>query len=123
MKKGILLGVIIGVIVMTAGFAIPAFAHGPDDDTATPPTDVTTPLTNDDAWQKMYNACGTGDWEAMADAAREFHEDGYGHMMPWHGITGDNEDTNDWWNGMHGYTGDGTTGGWGGHMGGGMMGW
>lgn len=31
MKKGMLLGLIMGMILMAAGFAIPAFAHGSDD--------------------------------------------------------------------------------------------
>ncbi len=55
----------------------------------------------------MHEACESGDWEAMAEAAEEVHGDDF-EDMPCH--SEDSYDSN-WWGGM------------GGHMGRGMMGW
>ena len=99
MKKLLLIGSIVVVLgLLIAGFTTPIFAHGPDGGGATP--------DNDTAWEAMHEACESGDWEAMAEAAKEAHGEDFGHM-PYH----DEDDyapVNRW-------------GGMGGHMGGGMM--
>ena len=97
MKKLLLIGSIMLVVgLLIVGFATPIFAHGPGDGGAT--------LENEEAWEAMHEACANGDWEAMAEAAEEV----YGEDMPHYGE--DDYDHQRW-------------GGWGGHMGGGMMGW
>jgi len=99
MKRILLVGLVVASIV--AGFAIPAFAHGLQGGEAAP--------ADQDAWESMHEACETGDWEAMAEAAEEVHGEDFGDM-PCHG-DGDNR-----WDGMGGHMGRGM-------MGGGMMGW
>ena len=37
------------------------------------------PLTNPDACEAMFEACETGDWEAMADSAEEKHGERIGY--------------------------------------------
>ncbi len=102
MKRILLVGLVVASLgLLAAGFAIPAFAHGPGGGEATP--------ADQDAWESMHEACETGDWEAMAEAAEEVHGEDFGDM-PCHG-DGDNR-----WDGMGGHMG-------GGMMGGGMMGW
>ncbi len=100
MKKLILIGSIVAVLgLLIAGFTTPIFAHGTDDGGAAP--------DNDTAWEAMHEACESGDWEAMAEAAGEAHGEDFDYM-PYHdGYTAD-----DGWGGMGG-----------GHMGRGMMGW
>lgn len=100
MKKVLLVGLVIASLSLTAGFAIPALAHGPEGEDTTP--------ANQGAWEAMHEACETGDWEAMAEAAEEVHGDDFGYM-PCHD-EGDHAPATRW-------------GGMGGHMGGGMMGW
>lgn len=140
MKKGMILGLIAGMALMAAVLAVPVFAHGPDTGTEAAPT------TGGEAWQGMWNACVTGDWEAMAEAAEEFHEQGFGygwcHGSAWNGApeedagtvqddagtqtgeqTGQWDQMNDFMNGRRnggGHVGGGMMGG--GMMGGGMMG-
>jgi len=96
LKRILLVAVVLAALgVLVAGFAIPAFAHGPEVG------DVTT--AGDEAWEAMHQACEDGNWEAMAQAAEEVHGEDF-DSMPCHG-----DGSNDW--------------GMGGHMGGGMMGW
>jgi len=102
MKKLLLIGAIVLVLgLLIVGFTAPIFAHSPDDGGATP--------ADEEMWETMHEACESGDWEAMAEAAEETHGEDFDYM-PCH----DEDD----------YTPDG---GWGGHMGGhmgrGMMGW
>jgi hypothetical protein len=106
LKKIFLIGIIITTVGLIAGFSIPAFAHDPGEAAA--------PVG--DAWQAMHEACESGDWEAMAESAEEFHEqNGYGDC-PGYGFSDGDADSTSGTNGMMG-------GGWGGHMGGNMMGW
>ncbi|MBI2907789.1 MAG: hypothetical protein HYX92_09055 [Chloroflexi bacterium] len=87
-----LVGLVTGLLV--AGFALPAFAQRVGDAT--------------DAWDAMHQACLSGDWEAMNQAAQQAHGGIPGGMMGGRGRTGAG--------GMMGNGG-------GGMMGGGMMGW
>ncbi len=118
MKK-LLIGVLLGLTLgLAAGFAIPAFARAPDD--GAPPTD--------EAWTKMHEACQNGDWEAMAEAAQEWH--GTSGSPPCQGNYtpdgGTGSTTGPGWGGMMSGGGGGMMGGGGGGMmgggGGGMMG-
>ena len=74
MKKLLLIGSIVLVLgLLIVGFATPIFAHSPDDGGATP--------ESEEAWEAMHEACESGDWETMAEAAEEAHgEDWDGHM-------------------------------------------
>ncbi len=100
MKKFLLIGSIVLVLgLLVIGSTTSIFAHGPNDDGATP--------ANEEAWEAMHEACESGDWEAMAEAAEEAHGEDYD--MPYH----DEDD----------YAPANRWGGMGGHMGGGMMGW
>ncbi|MFQ6121615.1 MAG: hypothetical protein ACE5LA_00940 [Dehalococcoidales bacterium] len=106
MKKLLLIGSIVLVLgFLVAGFTTPIFAHSPDDDEAIP--------TNEEAWEAMHEACWSGDWEAMAEAAEEVHGENFDNM-PCHDYyspeNGDRVPSNGW-------------GGMGGHMGSGMMSW
>lgn len=106
MKKILLIGIVIATVGLVAGFSIPAFAHDPGE-AATP---------EGEAWQAMHEACEAGDWEAMEQAAEEFHEQsGYGDCHGY-GPSDEDMDSSSGWGGMMGR-------GWGGHMGGNMMGW
>ncbi len=105
MKKVLMVGLVMVTLGLLAGFAIPVFAHGLDEDV---PTDQ-------EAWEAMHEACETGDWEAMAEAAEEVHGEDF-DSMPCHGedyysSEEENRSSTSGWGGM------------GGHMGGGMMGW
>ena len=119
MKRILVVGLVVAVFAVV-GYAVPAFAHGPEG--------TGTVTTNQDAWGTMYEACQTGDWEAMAEAAEGVHGDDFGYM-PYHGEgyyvpedggQGPANNGGGTWNHMGGgTTGGGTTGGgWGG-----MMGW
>ncbi|MFC2003811.1 hypothetical protein ACFLV4_07745 [Chloroflexota bacterium] len=89
MKKLLLIGSIVLVLgLLIAGSTTFIFAHGPDNEV--------TPA-NGGAWEAMHEACENGDWEKMAEAAKEVHGEDFGHMPH--------------------------RGGMGGHMGRGMMGW
>ena len=89
MKRILLVGLVIaGLGFLVVSFALPALAHGPEGGEAAP--------ANHEAWEAMHEACESGDWEAMAEAAEEVHGEDFG-SMPCHDE------------------------GWG-HMGGGMMG-
>jgi len=102
MKKLLVVSLVIATMAL-AGLSITAFAHGPDGEGTTP--------TNEGAWEAMHEACWTGDWVAMTEAAEVVHGEGFGHM-PCHGYYASEERAPaDPWDGM------------GGHMGGGMMGW
>jgi len=99
MKKLLLIGSMVLVLgLLISGFAVPIFAHGPEDGGTTP--------ANEEAWEAMHEACESGDWEAMAEAAEELHGDDFDYM-PCH--SEDDYAPNRW-------------GGMGGHMGRGMMG-
>ncbi len=99
MKKSLLIGSIMLVLgLLIAGFIAPVLAHGPDDGRATP--------ASGEAWEAMHEACESGDWEAMAEAAKEVHGEDFDDM-PCH----DEDD----------YALNGG-GGMGGHMDSGMMG-
>jgi hypothetical protein len=86
MKRVLVVGLIIAGLSV-AGFAIPVLAHGSGGGGT----------ANHEAWDAMHEACETGDWEAMAEAAEEVHGGEMGSHMSG-GMMGD-------------------------HMGGGMMGW
>lgn len=72
MKKILLVGLVIATLSLSAGFAIPVFAHGPVDREATP--------ADQEAWEAMHEACEEGDWEAMAEAAERVHGEDFGYM-------------------------------------------
>lgn len=99
----------IGLIVLVGGLLIaglttPIFAHGPNDSEVAP--------ADEEAWEAMHEACWSGDWEAMAEAAEEMHGEDFDHM-PCHGYYAPEDEG-----------GSATRwGGMGGHMGRGMMGW
>jgi len=100
MKKLLLIGSILLVLgLLIVGFTTPIFAHGPDDGGAT--------LENEEAWEAMHEACESGDWEAMAEAAEKVHKDDFDDML----CHSEDDYAPHWWGGM------------GGHMGRGMMGW
>jgi len=93
----------LGLLVVT--FAIPAFANGEGNTSATTQTDG--------AWETMYQACKNGDWQAMAEAAKELHGEDFGYM-PCHSENPGESGTNS----------GNTTNSWGNmsdHMSGGMM--
>lgn len=107
MKKILLIAVAMTVLsLLVVGFAIPAFAHGPEDQEGSPG------LYGE--WEAMHEACEDGDWEAMAEAAEQVHGDDF-ESMPCHGDydTYDGDFTGGYghWDGMQD------------HMGWGMMGW
>ena len=103
MKRILVISLVIAILGLLAGFTIPVFAHGPDEDAS----------VNQEAWEAMPEACEDGDWEAMAEAAGEVHGEDFGDM-PCH---------DDYYAPGEGNTGSTTGwGGMGGHMGGGMMG-
>jgi len=98
MKKLLIIGSMVLILaLLAAGFTTPIFAHGPDDGEATP--------ADEEVWEAMHEACESGDWEAMAEAAEEFHGNDFDDM-PCHSEGGY---ARNWWDGM------------GGHMGRGMM--
>ena len=105
MKKILVIGLIITTLGLLAGSAIPVLAHGPEDGETT--------LTDNEAWNTMYEGCQSGDWEKMAEGAEKFHGT--------YGFDGTGQDSSNGWEGMMGSG----TGGWmgGGMMGGSMMGW
>ncbi|MFH1647361.1 MAG: hypothetical protein ABID71_06750 [Chloroflexota bacterium] len=96
MKKVLVIGLVVLALSVTAFFAIPAFAHWPTGGDE----------GGNEAWQAMHEACEEGDWEAMAGAAEAYHEDNDDDHCSFDG----DED------------GDVSYSGWGGMMGGGMMG-
>jgi len=106
MKRIILIGSTLIVLGLLAAWSIPALAHGLG-------TGQTT-SNNDKAWENMYEACQNGDWEAMAEAAREVHGEDFGNM-PYHEDYSGNPDEN-------GGTYSESRNEMGNHMGGGMMG-
>jgi len=115
MKRILLVGLIIAALSLTAGFAVPVFAHGPTEgDSGTP---------DQETWQTMHEACEEGDWDAMVEAAEEVHGEDFG-TMPCHdeGYYPSDEGERVYprgWGGMGGHMGGGKMGGsWGG-----MMGW
>lgn len=106
MKKIIVIGSLILTFGLLAGFAAPVYAHELETDDLAP--------QYRESWQTMYEACKEGDWEAMVEAAEEFHE--VFDYTSCHGYYPDKEaDSASFWGGMMGR-------GWGGHMGRGMMG-
>jgi hypothetical protein len=100
MKKILLIAVALTALsLLIVGFAIPVFAHGPEDQEGSP--------ILQGEWDAMHEACEDGDWETMAEAAEQLHGDDF-ESMPCHGdFTGDYSH----WDGMQD------------HMGWGMMGW
>ena len=99
MKRITVIGLVVIALSLSAGFAIPALAHGPEDEDTTP--------ANQGTWEAMHEACEDGDWEAMAEAAEEVHGEDF-DSMPCH-----DED---------GYAPANRGGGMGSHMGRDMMG-
>lgn len=102
MKKLLLIGAIVLVLgLLIAGSTTSIFAHGTDNGGATP--------ADEGACEAMHEACESGDWEAMAEAAEETHGEDFDHM-PYYNENG-------YAHANH----------WGGHMGShigrGMMGW
>ena len=76
MRRLLLIGLVTATLgLLIVGLATPIFAHGPDDG-ATP--------TDGETWEEMHEACTNGDWEAMDEAAREMHGEGFSDM-PCHG--------------------------------------
>ena len=86
MKRILIVSLVLVSLVLVAVFTVPIFAHGPEDGE---PVDQ-------DAWGAMHEACESGDWETMAEAAEEAHGDdmgghmgggmrgsGWGGMMSW----------------------------------------
>jgi len=106
MKKLLLAGLILaGLGLLVGAFAIPALANEQDENQDTG--------ISGNAWEAMHEACETGDWEAMAEAAKEAHGEDFGNM-PCHGEN----------SGAPGESTGVTTNSWGDmgdHMGGGMM--
>ena len=106
MKRILLVGLVIAVLSLVAGFAVPVFAHGPTDGDEGSPDQET--------WQAMHEACEEGNWEAMVEVAEDVHE-GLSYA-PCHGYE-------------YPFSDDGSPNSWGGTMGGhmgglsGMMGW
>ena len=73
MKKSLLIGSIMLVLgLLIAGLMTPVFAHGPDDGGAV--------SGNNEAWEAMHEACESGDWEAMVEAAEEVHGEDFDYM-------------------------------------------
>lgn len=114
MKRILMVGLVVAGLAVV-GFAVPVFAHGPEA--------IGTATANQNTWEAMYEACQTGDWEAMAEAAEVVHGEDFGYM-PYHGgdyyapENGGQGPANNW-GGTWDHMGGGTTGGgWGG-----MMGW
>lgn len=94
MKKIALILAGIALLSLIIFAAVPALAHGPSDGE-----------TDDGTWNAMYEACENGDYQAMADAAEEYHETYDNHCFV--------EDAADDWDGhMGGMMG----GGWSGMM-------
>ena len=106
MKRYLLVGLIIAALSLAAGFAIPAFAHGPTEgDSETP---------DQEPWQVMHEACEGGDWDAMIEAADEAHGDlGYATCHGYDYRASEDGSPNSWDGAMGGHMG-----GWGS-----MMGW
>ncbi len=115
MKKILIAGLVgASLAILVAGFAIPAFAHGPVSGETAPADRV--------AWGAMYEACISGDWEEIAEAMEEIHDQyvasmpcyNYGYGAPEEGIQAPSPG----WGSDGGYMGGGMMGG-----SGGMMGW
>ncbi len=99
-NRFLLIGLVMAIVgVLVAGFASPIFADSPDNGEATP--------ADEEAWETMHEACESGDWEVIAEAAKEMHGEDFDYI-PCHDE--DNHAPANHWGGM------------GGHMGGGMMG-
>lgn len=114
MKRILLVGLVVAGLAVI-GYAVPVFAHGPEA--------TGTATTNQDTWGAMYEACQTGDWEAMAEAAEAVHGEDFGYM-PHYGegyytpeVGGQGPANN--WGGMWDHMSGGTMGG----GRGGMMSW
>ena len=106
MKRILMVGLVLAGLAVV-GYAIPVLAHGPEG--------TGNATTNEATWETMYEACQTGDWEAMAEAAREFHGEGFGyithHGKDYYAPEEGRQVPVNHWSGM-----------WE-HMGGGMMNW
>ncbi len=105
MKKKLIIITVAVMVGLFAGFAIPAFANGPQDG----------PQADQDGWQAMHDACGQGDGEAMSRAAEEVHGADFS-SMPCNGVDYDESQ------GEVGTSGAGMMNGMGGHMSGDNMG-
>jgi len=104
MKKYLLIGSALAILtLLTVVFAIPVLAHGPEDGETT--------SANQATWEAMHEACEDGDWEAMAEVAEEMHGNDFA-SMPCHDEGYYSPDEGD----------RASPRGWGGMMGGGMMG-
>jgi hypothetical protein len=103
MKK-ILVVILIVVIVSLLAFAIPAFAHNPNDESG----DTTAQRT----WEAMHDACEEGDWQAMVGAAEEVHENFDYALCHDNGYLDSQDGNPEGWGGMMG----GHVGGWGSMM-------
>jgi len=122
MKKGILFGLVIGIALMGALYAIPALAHGPS---ATSGGGNTGDIQGTGSvWNQMWDACQSGDWDAMNQIHSQFC--GSETTTPNNTNTAPNQSSNSFWDEMNDYMGErmmgGSGSGWGGMMGGGMMG-
>lgn len=70
MLKRSWLTVLVLVTVLALAFGITSvFAHNSDDGQA-----------SEEAWEAMHEACESGDWEAVAEAAEAVHGEDFGHM-------------------------------------------
>jgi len=115
MKKILLVSLLATLAIVGAIIAIPVFAEGPDDGDNS--------SANQTAWEKMHQACATGDWDQMAEAAKEFNGTGFCPMISQNNSTYYNNGANGFMGGGmmgsgRGYGGSMMGGSWGGMMGG-----
>ena len=109
MKRTLLIGLVITALILAAFFAIPAFAHVPDNGSSKPDGEqgwwaAMHEACEDSDWAAMHEACEDSDWAAMHEAAGETQGEDFDSMPCYR--EGYNNRTNRW----------------GGHMGKGMMG-
>lgn len=106
MKTILVLGLVAIMGLLAVGIAIPAFAESTDD--------AGTPSTTQNAWDKMREACQTGDWETMAEICPG---NDFGNMPCLGGVSGTTDDsgstqgTDDWRGGRTCPMGGGMMGG------------
>lgn len=67
MKK-LIIGVVIGALAALAFTAVPILAHGSTNE-------GDTTVSDQETWDEMHEACEEGDWDAMAQAAEQYHEE------------------------------------------------
>jgi hypothetical protein len=70
-KKVLQVSLVVALLGLLSGLAIPVFAHGPDDGETAP--------VGQESWEAMHEACEEGDWETMAENAEEVHDECSGY--------------------------------------------